>query len=361
MNDISHSDPAPMTLIEIIKSRARTILLWLGPIVALGFAAYIYFSGGRYVSEEDANTSARTVLIAPEVAGRVVSRSVAEGQMVKAGDLLFSIDPVPYTIARDEAMSQLELAKNQIGVLKATYDLKVSAVNSADANLKLAEVNYVRAEDLYRKDAGSAANRDQAGANLAVSKAALEEAKANVEAALAQLGGDVSRPVDQQPSVQQAALVLRNAQRNLDLSQVRAPFDGKLSNVDALQIGAQLSVGKTALALVDVAEPWVVANLKETDLDGVAVGRPATVTIDAFPGVTWTGKVSVIGAATATTFAILPAQNTTGNWVKVVQRVPVRIDIEPNATAPEISAGLSSTVTIDTGRVRNLSSLFSGR
>lgn len=336
----------------------RQILLWLGPIVAIAIAAWIYFSGGRTVSVTDSNTAARTVLIAPQVAGQVVSRSVVEGQIVKKGDLLFTIDPSVYEIAAVSARAQLTAARNQIGVLKADYQVKDSAVTSAKASQELAEVNDARAQDLFRRNAGTAQQRDQAAANLAVANAALAQARSDEAAALAQLGGDASRPADDHPSVQQAIQTVRNAERNLHLTKVTAPFDGKLANVDSLQVGAQLAVGAATMGLVGVEQPWILANIKETDLDGIVAGRSASVTIDAFPGLVWSGKVTNIGAATGATFSILPAQNASGNWVKVVQRVPVRIDIEANARAPQISAGLSATATVDTGKTRNLHSLL---
>lgn len=337
----------------------RRLLLALGPIVALAIVAIIYFSGGRYIAVTDSNTAADTVLISPQISGPVVSRSVVEGQMVKKGDLLFTIDPVPYVIARDIATAQLAAARDQIGELIAEYNVKASAVVSAQASFELAKVTLARAEDLFQKDAGTAASRDQAAANLAVENAAVGQAKSEEAAALSQLGGDASAPIDDHPSVQQAQLTLRNAQRNLNHTEVRAPFDGKLSNVDSLQVGQQLAVGTPTMGMIGVTKPWIVANIKETDLDGDLVGRPVSVTIDAFPGLTWNGKVTVVGAATGATFAILPAQNTSGNWVKVVQRVPLRIEIDPNPAVTEIGTGLSATATIDTGRRRDFSSLLS--
>lgn len=350
--------PAQDTPAQPPRGHMRGFLLWLGPVIGVGVIAWIYFTGGRVVTVTDSNTAARTVLIAPQVSGEVVSRAVVEGQIVKAGDLLFTIDPTAYAIAVDAAKAQLDAARDQIGVLKSNYEVKISAVRSAKATYDLAVVTNERAQDLYRKNAGTAAQRDQAAADLEVAVAALAQARSNQDAALAQLGGDAARPVDDQPPVRQAAQTLRNAERNLRLTRVTAPFEGKLANVDSLQVGQELAIGAATMGLVGVERAWIVANIKETDLDGIAVGHTARVTIDAFPDLVWKGKVTTIGAATGATFAILPAQNTSGNWVKVVQRVPVRIDLEPNAAAPAISAGLSATAAVDTGRVRSLRSLL---
>lgn len=342
------------------KRRGLRRLLILGGIaVALLIALFIYLSGGRYVSEEDTATAARTVLISPEVAGKIVSLAVKEGQDVAEGDALFTIDPTPYQIARDTAKAEIDTAIDALDALKAAYALKQSVIVQGQANEALAQATYDRTAALVGDGAETRAARDQASASLNVAKATVAQAQSDANSTLAQLGGSLDRPDNQQPSVQQAQLALDNAQRNLDLTQVKAPFAGKLINVDSVAIGTELALGSTAMALVAAREPWVVANIKESDLPGIIVGSPATVTIDAFPGITWNGKVEAIGSATADSFAILPAQNATGNWVKVVQRVPVKISLDPVENVPEISAGLSATVSIDTGRTRSLSGLFS--
>lgn len=356
-NDVAATEPALSP--SRSRRRMRMPLLLAGLVAAILIACWIYLTGGRYVSEEDSATDAATVLIAPEVSGKVVSRPIVEGQVVAAGALLFEIDPTPYRIARDTAKAQLANAMDQLRSLRATYDLKTSVIKQNQANEQLAQITYARMDSLSKDGTTTEADRDQALANLNVAKAAVIQAQSDAQGVLAQLGGSLDRPDEQQPSIQEASLALSNAQRNLDLTQVKAPFAGRLANVDTLQVGAEMAVGTTALALVATDKPWVIADLKETDLDGVVVGSPATVTIDAFPGVQWTGKVEAIGSATAASFAILPPQNATGNWVKVVQRVPVRVSLDPIDNGPEVSAGLSATVTVDTGRTRSLSTLFS--
>lgn len=353
------SDASDATAPSSSHSTRRRLLLIAGPIVLILVGLWLYLTGGRYVVEEDAATDAATVLIAPEVAGKVVNRPVVEGQVVKQGDVVFEIDPSAYTIARDTAKAQLAAASEALQALRATYALKQSVIAQGQANEGLAQVTYQRMQTLASDGASTKADRDQALANLNVAKATVAQAQSDANSTLAQLGGSLDGPEANQPAIQEATLALNNAQRNLDLTQVKAPMAGKLANVDTLQVGDELAAGTTAVALVAVDTPWAVANIKETDLDGVEVGSAATVTIDAFPGKKWTGKVQAIGSATAASFSILPASNATGNWVKVVQRVPVRVSLDPLADVPQISAGLSATVSIDTGRSRSIGTLFS--
>lgn len=320
-------------------------------------AIWFYLTGGRIVTETDASVGARTVLLAAQVAGAVVAKPVSEGQLAEPGTVLLELDPAPYRIALETAKAQHSAALDQSRAARLVYEAKGDLRKQTEASLALARETFDRVSALEKSSTAPPAQLDSARRDLRVAEAAMAGAVADEKAALAQIGGSTDTPTEQVPSVRQAQLAIENAERNLALTRFAAPFRGIITGADSVQLGSLISVGQSALALVATDAPWITANLKETDLTYVKVGDPVTVAIDVYPSRTWQGRVQAIGPATSGTFALLPPQNATGNWVKVVQRVPVRVELQGNTSAPVLRAGLSATVAIDTGHRRTLGTL----
>jgi membrane fusion protein (multidrug efflux system) len=304
------------------------------------------------------------VIVSTDVSGIVVSVDVREGQTVKAGDVLFRIDQRQFQIALNNATANLGQIALTIQSMKDDYQRMQSDVSTQEAQVALDQATYNRYADLVGHDAISRANYDQARFTLQADQSKLQSLKQQAQIQLAKLGGDPNIAVTDHPEYLQAKAVVDEAQRQLDHSVVRAPFDGIVTQVDALQPGTYL-VSQTAaltnvgaVALVTTDQVWVDAYLKETDLTDVKVGNPVDIRVDTYPGHKWSGSVGSISPATGSEFSILPAQNTSGNWVKVVQRIPVRINVDRKPGDPTLRSGMSVTVDIDTGHRRSLSELF---
>lgn len=336
----------------------RRVLLILGPLVVAVAALAFYLSGGRYVSEENAYVQAATVSISPQVTGLVAQVSVRNNQRVKEGDLLFTIDQEPYRIALAGARAQLGVTRDQLAGMTETYRSRQAQVAQAQANLEFAQSEFDRIHDLVRRGVSAQAQLDEAQRNLSVAQAALATAREEAATVLAQLGGDGNEPLEQRLQYQQAQANVDTAERNLRLTEVRAPFAGIVTNVDAIQVGMFLNSGQQAISLVSTASVWVEGNIKETDLTNVRVGNPVSIEVDAYPDVTFQGRVQSINPASGATFALLPPQNASGNWVKVVQRIPVQISVQQPENGPQLRAGMSATVSIDTGQERSLAGLW---
>jgi membrane fusion protein (multidrug efflux system) len=334
------------------------VLLILGPVAALAVLAWLYFSGGRYVSEENAYVGASTVAIAPQVAGQVSQVNVTQNQHVDAQQVLFVIDPEPYQIAVDGAQAQLGITRNQIMAQIATWQADEQMAQQAQANLTFAQEELERIQQLAGRSTATQEQLDQARRDAATAAATLAQAEAQARAVLAQIGGDPNIPVEQRPQYLAALAQLQAAERNLRLTQVKAPFGGIVTNVDAIAVGSFLTAGQQSMSVVDVDHSWVDANLRETDLTFVKPGDPATVAIDAYPDLTFKGTVQTINPASGAVFALIPPQNATGNWVKVVQRIPVRVAVQTPPDAPRLRDGMSATVTIDTGHRRTFATLW---
>jgi membrane fusion protein (multidrug efflux system) len=330
----------------------RPLLLGAGPLlVALGAAA-AYLGGGRYVETDNAYVKADKVAISAEVAGTVRAVPVRENQRVGAGEVLFRIDDAPFRVAVARARAYLARVANELAAMKAGYRQKQSEIDLAQTNLAYADREYRRQAGLADRGFISPAALDdhrlkleQAQRNLATRQEELRQIAAN-------LGGSADLPVEQHPSWLAARADLERAQLDLARVEVRAPIDGIASKPP--KPGQYLAPGTSAMALVGTSEVWIEANYTETDLTYVRPGQQATIEVDTYPGRKWTGEVDSISPATGAEFSVLPAQNATGNWVKVTQRVPVRIAIRGNGDDPALRAGMSATVSIDTGHRRTL-------
>ena len=323
----------------------RIALMAAVPLLIAAIAGYFYLTGGRYVSTDNAYVQQDTISISPDVSGRIVQVNVKENQRVKAGDVLFMIDQEPYKLALAQADAALATARVQVATMSTDTGSAAADVASANADIKLAQATYDRQATLMKQGFTTRASFDAAAQQVAAARARLATAQASVAKAQVQVGSGVAG------SGVPAAVAMALAERekallNLNRTVVRAPRDGIISQTSRLQVGNITPSGVPALSLV-AQSPWVTANFKETDLANMRVGQPAELTFDAYPGLKVCGKVLSIGAETGSASSILPAQNATGNWVKVTQRVPVRIAITCT-TDRALIAGLSSDVVIDT-------------
>lgn len=337
------------------RRRLRLALLALGPLVALLVAAYVYVTGGRFIATDNAYVQSHIVSVSAEVSGRVTGVLVDENQPVQAGQTLFRIDPEPFRIALDRAEAQLDEVRLRLDALKAAYRQREVQLRSAEETVTYQETEFERQQALLARGTATQAAFDEARHTLQVARdsaAAVQEDLANL---LAQLGGDANAPVEAHPQYREALAARDQAALDLRRTEVTAPADGMVSNLE-LRPGDHVAAGTPVFALAETGTLWIEANLKETDLTHIEPGQSATVEVDAFPGVTYTARVASVSAATGAQFAVLPAQNATGNWVKVVQRIPVRLALVSPEGGPALRAGMSATVEIDTQHHRWLPS-----
>jgi membrane fusion protein (multidrug efflux system) len=333
----------------LLRSR-RFLLMAAVPVVLLAVGGYLWLTSGRYVSTDNAYVQQDKVTITADVAGRIVEVAVGENQLVKKGDLLFRIDSRPYEIALRQAEAAVAAARLQVEQMRATYQQTVSQLKTANDNLAYEQSNFKRQKDLLAKGVSSQANYDSSQNDLHQAEQSVSDAEQKLASARAALGGNPDIPTDSHPLVLQALAALDQAKLNLEETTVYAPADGIVAQTDRLHIGQYVTNptgNPTALLSLVESDPiWIEANFKETDLTKMRVGQPATITFDAYPGHKLTGVVDSLGAGTGAEFSVLPAQNATGNWVKVVQRVPVRIRFD-NPNGLPIRTGLSADVEVD--------------
>ena len=340
------------------KAFMRKVLMYGGVAVVVVVAAATYLMGGRFVSSDDSYVSSAKLMVSTDVSGLVKTVNVKEGQAVKKGQVLFTIDQQPFKIALANAQSQLAQTVQTVQQTKDSYQQLVSTVAAQKAQVDLDARNNARYASLVKANAIAPATYDQSRLTLAAAQQQLAAAQSNANATLAKLNGNPNIPAEQTPQYQQALAAVNEAQRQLNHTIVRAPFDGIVSEVDSLQPGtlviSAMSAFSTtsAVGLVGSSDVWVDAQMKETDLTYVKLGQPVEVTIDTYPGRTWHGTVSAISAATSGAFSVLPAENSSGNWVKVQQRIPIKVRIDRKPGDPELRSGMSAEVEIDTGRRR---------
>lgn len=340
------------------KRRVRHLLMGAGILVAIGAAGWVWLTGGRYVSSDNAYVHADLLMVSTDVAGIVRDVPVHEGQAVKAGEVLYQLDPRPFEIAVAGAEARLREALLTVEAMRADLVRMDSDIAAQEAAVDLARAQYDRAASLVNTSAVSRASYDDTRFHLRQAEQELASLRQQAVVQRAKLGGDPDQPAERQPAVQQAQAALDEARRQLAHSTVRAPFDGIVTRVASVQPGLYLAAAAPAFGLVGTDDVWVEVNPKETDLTYVRPGDPVTFTVDAYPGRSWSGIVASIAPATGAQFSVLPAQNTSGNWVKVVQRVPIRVNVAPEAGAPPLRAGMSVVASIDTGHRRSLSDLF---
>jgi membrane fusion protein, multidrug efflux system len=347
---------------EVRRLRRRDRIRWtmfaLLPLVLI-IGAYWYVTGGQIMSTDDAYLEADKVGISTDVAGIVKDVNVKENEHVAAGQVLYRLDPLQFQIAVDNAKANLAQTALSIEAMKQDYARMVSDIAAQQAQVDLDQTNFNRATTLLHSGTTTQAAYDQAQATLQTDKSKLDALREQAQVQLARLGGKADIEVTQHPQYLQAKAQVDEAQRQLDHTVVTAPFAGIVTDVPAIAPGKYLAASATAFFLVDTDHVWVNANPKETELTYVRPGQSVTIMVDTYPGVEWRGTVESISPAAAQEFSLLPAQNTSGNWVKVVQRVPMRVRVDTSdKTKPPLRAGMSVEVDVDTGHARGFPHLF---
>jgi membrane fusion protein, multidrug efflux system len=346
-------------LMASLRRYRRTLLLVVLPLAALLGGAVLYLNGGRYVSTDDAYVGAQKVLITPDISGKIEKVVVREGQRVNEGDVLFEIDPVPFRLAAQEARAKLDQARTNYDNLVANVKIYQQMQDLAQQAVDLKQRDVDRKSTLVKNSYGSQLDLDNASNAFVTAKAQLEFLKQQLSSAKTQLLGNPELPLEQFPPHAQAKAALDQAERNLDHTVMRAPMGGIATQVEQIQLGRFVVAGTPVFSIIDTSKPWVDANLKESDFTYVAAGQPVSIEVDAFPDHVFKGTIGSLSPGTGAQFAILPPQNATGNFVKVVQRLPVRIYFDNGDNyVQKLKAGMSAYTTIDTGHRRSLAALL---
>ena len=336
----------------------RSILLVAVPLVAIAAGLAIYLNGGRYISTDNAYVAAQKVLVTPQISGTVTDIKVAEGQKLKAGDVLFSIDPKPYQIALAEAKAALTRAETDFGALKSQYQGFAPQIEVAQKTVALRQAEVDRKSKLLASKVVARSDIEQDQVNLEESLAKLSALEQGQRQALSQLGGSPDATIESYGPWLSARAAMERAQWNLDQTVLKAPLDGIATQVTNIQLGRFITAGAPVFAIISDEDVWVDANPKETDITWLKPEQEVKVTVDAFPNAPFKGHVSSISPGTGAQFSLIPAQNASGNWVKVVQRVPVRITLDAGQDLSRLRAGMSVNVDIDTHRTRSLAGLL---
>jgi membrane fusion protein (multidrug efflux system) len=346
-------------LVAGLRRYRRFLLMVVLPIVLAVAGFTFYLNGGRYVGTDDAYVGAQKVLVTPDISGKIEKVVVREGQLVKQGDELFEIDPVPFRLAVDEAKAQVAQAQTTYDSLRANIKIYGDMLGLAQQGVDLKQRDVERKQALVKNSFGSQLDLDNSANALVTSGSIAQYIKQQISTAKTQLLGDPDLPLEKFPPYAQAKAKLDNAERNLDHAVVRASMGGVATQVEQIQLGRYVAAGTPVFSIIDVAHPWVDANPKESDLTHVTEGLPVTLEVDAFPNHVFKGKIGSLSPGTGAQFAILPPQNATGNFVKVVQRVPIRIYFdETDKYVKKLKAGMSVYATIDTGHQRSLAGLL---
>ena len=352
------AEPRRRLMAAMRRYRRFLLMVGLPIVVAIGGVSF-YLHGGRYVGTDDAYVGAQKVLVTPDISGKINKIVVKEGQNVQRGDELFEIDPVPFRLAVDEAKAQLAQARTTYDNLVANIKIYGQMVDLAEKGMELKQRDVERKQALVKNNYGSQLDLDNASAAEVTARAEWAFVEQQLSSAKTQLLGNPNLPLEEFPPYYQAQAALSQAERNLDHAIMRAPMEGIATQVDQIQLGRFVVAGTPVFSVIDVAKPWIDAHLKESDFTHVTVGQTVDIDVDAFPNHVFKGTIGSLSPGTGAQFAILPPQNATGNFVKVVQRVPVRIYFDDSDRwVRKLKAGMSAYTTIDTGHRRSLASLF---
>ncbi|HEY0421579.1 MAG TPA: HlyD family secretion protein [Acetobacteraceae bacterium] len=353
--------PAPRAATET-RPRRRLLrpLLFAALPVALVVGGYFYVTGGQVMSTENAYVQADMVGVSTDVAGIVREVAVHDNQRVAAGDVLYRLDDQPFRLALTRAEALVGNVRNDLTALKSSYRDMQTQIGLAQVDIAYYDREFRRQQDLAAHQASSQVNLDNARHNLQTAQQRLASLNQQLAGIAANLSGDPEIPVEKHPRMIDAVAQRDEAARQLAHAVVRAPMDGVVTNVPSVQPGQYLAVSTPALSVVATDHVWIEASPKETELTYVRPGQRATVTVDTYPDQSWEGSVDSISPASGSSFSLLPAQNTTGNWVKVVQRIPMRVRIETPSDKPPLRVGMSVVVDVDTGHPRGVPTFLSG-
>ena len=341
-----------------MSTRSWRLLLLVAVPLGVGAAAlHLYTTGGRYVETDNAYVKAHIIAVSSEVAGRVTEVAVRDNQPVAAGDLLFRVDRAPLEVAIARAEAQMAVVRTDLESLRAELRLARAEEAEAEERIRFHARQLERQQQLKERGMSREDVYDEARHNLDVARRKLEGVKERAARVIANLGGEAGLPAERHPRYLEAKATREAAALELSRTMVHAPAAGVVSNM-RLQPGEHVQKGTPVFSLIEARDTWIEANFKETQLAGVRMGQKARVVADAYPGREWQARVAAIAPATGAEFAVLPPQNATGNWVKIVQRVPVQLAIEPAAGAPALRAGMTVTVSVDTGQSRGWSGLL---
>lgn len=335
----------------------RIVLFGVVPAIAVVGAGYYWLQGARYVATQNAYVKTDIAKLAAEVSGKAMEVHAHAHMLVKAGDVLVKIDPRPFKLTLAHAEAELDAARQQIETLRVTLDEARTELEEAQDRASYFRKRYERQIDLAKRGIVSATRGDELENDANAASDRVVMARQKISRIRASLGGAPDRPVDRHPLVRAKITAVEAARLDLERTTVKAPSSGTVVTVPLVP-GEQITASQPLFAIVTDTTPWVDANFKETELTHVRVGQKATVELDTYPGVSWSAKVKSISPATGAEFAILPPQNASGNWVKVVQRLPVRLRLEPRSGMPPLRAGMTANVTIDTGRERSFGDLL---
>jgi len=334
------------------RKRLRMILLVVAPAAAALIGIVLFLSGGRYIATDNAYVGAQKVLITPDISGKVIHDAIREGQHVKPGDELLALDQEPYRLALEQAKAKLESVRTDFNKFKNNLTSLGTLTDLAQKNVDLKQRDVERKSKLVSTMAGSQADLDTSAGALVTAQLQAQLTAQQRDDTLNQLLNDPKLPIEKLPAYAQAKAALDQAQRDLDHTTLRAPISGTATQVDNIQLGRFVAAGTPILSVVNDEAPWVDANPKETDITYLRIGQKATLDVDSFPDHTFQGTVVAVSPGTGSQFSILPPQNASGNWVKVVQRVPVRITFNKNEDTRLLRSGMSVNVEIDTGHSR---------
>jgi membrane fusion protein (multidrug efflux system) len=344
---------------KLTRGLTRAVLLIVVPCAAVAAGVMFWLWGGRYIATENAYVKADIVQVTAEIAGRATAVHIRDHGTVKAGDLLFEIDREPFEMALAKAEAELDQTKTQVEVFRAQLAEANAELKEAQSKVAFFDAQLGRQKQLVAKGVGAAFRFEEAESNSATARDRVAVVRQKITRLAALLGNDPKLPAERHPMVREKMAERDRARLELARTKVVASVSGVAVNVK-LQPGEQIRALTPLFAIVSDNRPWVEANFKETELTHVRPGQLATVVLDIYPDVEWKAEIDTISPATGAEFALLPPQNASGNWVKVVQRLPVKLRLQPRPGEPPLRAGMTATVRVDTERQRSLSQLLGG-
>jgi len=329
--------------------RLRRPLMLAVPMIVAAVGASMYLAQEQYVSTDDAFVRAAKVTINARVSGQAVEIAVRDNQRVRQGQVLFRIDPEPYQIAVDQAEARLGSARLQIDSLKATYRQQQAELQSARESAAFDEREFDRKKMLVASDFTPRAVYERAETNMKIARHRIGSIEQQIANTIVALNGDADIDVDRHPTVRAARAQLDRARLDLSYATVTAPEDGIVTKVDDLQIGGFVNAGTATFSLMSSRHIWIEANFRETGLTHMRPGQEAMIDVDAYPDRKFKAHIVSMSPGTGSDFSLLPPENATGNWVKVVQRLPVRLELDDLDPSRPLFSGISVTTRVDTG------------